>query len=1282
MTDRAYPFALPLGTEISGYVIDKVIGAGGFGITYRGHNPVTGVTVAIKEFYPQGFASRDRHTVILHSDVSSGSYETALKKFEQEAAKLTGRYRHPQIVRGLNFLRMNNTAYFVMDFISGRSFDQWLLERSAPPDEYELRAIFDRVFDAVDYIHAQNGMHRDLTPRNIMISDEGDPVLVDFGAAGEGLDTDRFNSTAFAQPNYAPPEQLAAEDSRMQGRHTDIFSLGGVLYRAVVGRPPVKPLKRSHDVALNGRDRDPYVSATEAAREPLLYSAVFLTGIDHALKLDPRERPASISDFRASLGWLDDATMMVPEPPVDVGDDAEDSTRLLDISAGEPITSVRPVGAAPRATPTRVTGGGERRTGPTGPGRVVPRMTHDEATVAPVVALAPDEVRSAARGWGRAVAAVVAIVVALAAAWFWLGRDGGDPGTTVVSQRAGPGPTEPARTDPPARPQEPARTDPPAQTQAQPPAQPPADTPANWTEYANFALTGREIATRTVSADGYDACRQVCRSDGSCQGFVLANGNQCRTYAEVGGLTPDPGMRAAVRSGSAASTLVKASVDREARRRGQFRTIESVSLIGAGSPRSVTSQAQCAFACQSEQSCKAWVYMGLVNACRVVSDVDPAVAGPGVGFVTGVEDPDGKLSEAIRRSATAKTRTAQAFVGAELVGRVLERGRSPDGNACRQSCLANTACVASVQADGECAQFGQVDDIRRRPDAEIFADVRQTALVGRIDSFLKDKPQLSDTGRGQADFFAGFDVVGSVMPSDRARSAGSPEDCQAVCDDTNGCVAYTFSTTGRRCQVLGTATDVVPDTTRVSGIYRGVAQPVVDLARRRLVQSEQARANYRDLGPDCAPDGAGQTAALGSQPNAEQCAFLCRSGTSCQGWVYRQDDRSCRLLSSITGATTVPGATAGLFDPTGRRVADIGRACGPTPPAGIAQGGGPVPGTFVPPATQPGGTVAGGPVPPAGIGASVAAAGNAVGVQAAATDCDRLAGYLYDADLPRSVPPKQFEHIDPSRAVPACMAQVAANPNTARWKLALARALERDGREAEARQAFREAAEAGSGAAAFLYGIMADKGQGGAEDDLEAERAYRLARQRGVAAASTALALLYTYSDRATTTDDREILQLLVEAANKGHAPAMYRLGVAYEQGKLNRRFLPIDPDQSQQWYARAYQVFKREADQQRDPTSIRFLSLLYDGGKGTPRNIDLAVRYLAQYLSIAYGPDNTVVRRRGSIGDLSLDEWSLDTRRSFQVFLSQVAGLEGPADGIIGGKSREAIERWLGLRV
>jgi serine/threonine protein kinase len=1276
MSERNYPFALPLGTDISGYVIEHVIGAGGFGITYRATNPVTGVTVAIKEFYPQGFASRAGATVILHDDVSSGSYETALKKFEQEAAKLTGRYRHPNIVQGVNFLRMHNTAYFVMEFIEGCSFDQWLNERATFADEAELRAIFERVLDAVEYIHAQNGMHRDLTPKNIMVRPNGEPVLVDFGASGEGLDTERFDSTAFAQPNYAPPEQLTADDGRMQGRHTDIFSLGGVLYRSVTGRPPVKPLKRSHDVAIHGRANDPYVPAALGARDPLLYSAAFLDGIDQALRLDYRERPNTIQAFREALGWADEATVPVVSTRR-AGEAAEAVPRHRDDGRfGEPvpasaaaprILAVAPdaLAAAPPVHAPDFDGPPRAGRKPTGP---IPRP--GGAGGAADAFEAPARPARSRRGLVVALLALVAMLGVGTVALF--GADAGrmfnrllgaTPQVTAVKGERGPlpdAPKPPATPDGAARPTVDARP-PEAPKPPEKLPDPPPEKPVDWAEFAGFSAVGRETAEKPDAKDP-EACRRVCQDDRSCQGFAVSATKVCTLYAEVGSIAPDPAVKLVMKPGMPAQALVRDRVDTEAKRRAAFKTVDGVSLPGGQVPtRLIGSQAQCAFACQSEASCKAWVHQAAGSSCRLLSTLTPADAAPAVGVVTGVEDPDGKTVPAIRRSVLAKTRTAQAFTGVDLTGQVIGRDRQPDALACRQSCLGEQTCVAAVQSDGECLRFGKVEDVRKRQGAEVFVDVRQTALATRIEQVAKEP----DNPRGTPDLFTGFEAIGTPLPSDRTPDAQTADDCQRICSEAGGCAGYSFSNPDRRCQLLAAPTDVVPDATRVAGLYRSLAGPVVDLARRRAQLSEQSRPNFQTLRPGCVPDGAATTTPLGTRASAEQCAFLCRSGQSCQAWAFMAADRSCQLYTSITGVNRVNGASAGLFDPTGRRAEDLERLCAGAsanlmPPAAIPGAAGPI-------TTDPGT----GPLPPAGIGP---------GGSARASECDRLAGYIYDTDLPRNVVPKLYEHIDPARAIAVCSAVAAAQPQTARWKLALGRALEREGREVDARAAYREAADQGSAAAAFLYGIMLDKGQGGPEDDAEAERYFRLSKQRGFAPAGTALALLETYSDRVTPSNDQEFINLLIEAANRGHAPAMYRLGDLFERGKLNRRFVFPDSREANVWFQRAFAAFSRDADQ-KDAQAMRFLSLLYDGGRGVPRSTEQALKWLVQYLQVAYGPDNVVARRRATIGDVSFDEWSTDTKRALQNYLNQQGASIFPVDGIVGGQTRDAIERWLGVK-
>lgn len=129
MKDPRYPFALAQGTEIGGYLIDRVLGAGGFGITYRGYNEVTRKQVAIKEFYIREISSRDGTTVVVDQDVESGTYEYALKKFQDEAQSVVTRFQHPYIIRGENFLRAHNTCYLIMEYIEGSNLDDWLNAR-------------------------------------------------------------------------------------------------------------------------------------------------------------------------------------------------------------------------------------------------------------------------------------------------------------------------------------------------------------------------------------------------------------------------------------------------------------------------------------------------------------------------------------------------------------------------------------------------------------------------------------------------------------------------------------------------------------------------------------------------------------------------------------------------------------------------------------------------------------------------------------------------------------------------------------------------------------------------------------------------------------------------------------------------------------------------------------------------------------------------------------------------------------------------------------------------
>ncbi|MDR3493815.1 MAG: protein kinase [Ancalomicrobiaceae bacterium] len=312
MKDPRFSFALDLGTEVGGYRIDKVLGAGGFGITYRAFNDITHKQVAIKEFYIRDISSRDGQTVVVDTDVEEGTYEYALRKFQEEAQAVVTRFTHPYIIRGENFLRAHNTCYLIMEYVDSGNLEDWLNGKDKPPGEAEIRPLFEKLFDAVDYVHQHNTMHRDLTPRNIMVRTNGDPVLIDFGAAGLGLDLGR-SSKIVAQMRYAPPEQTDDTGQGIHGRYTDIFSLGGVLFRTVTGKSPMPPMNRLAGI-LTGRP-DPQLPLAALAPQPGAYSPVFLAGVDRALKLDARERPQTIDELRQVLGWVAAPAHAAPLPP-------------------------------------------------------------------------------------------------------------------------------------------------------------------------------------------------------------------------------------------------------------------------------------------------------------------------------------------------------------------------------------------------------------------------------------------------------------------------------------------------------------------------------------------------------------------------------------------------------------------------------------------------------------------------------------------------------------------------------------------------------------------------------------------------------------------------------------------------------------------------------------------------------------------------------------------------------------------------------------------------------
>ncbi len=282
--------ALRSGLTIRHYIIEEVIGAGGFGITYRArHDRLKSKVFALKEFFPRQFATRHGMHVVSTAD-GGGLFRWGLDRFLKEAEALA-KCEHPGIVDVVDYFEENGTAYAVLGYVEGQQMGQWLDGLGRPPTQAELDRILMPLLDALETVHGANLLHRDIAPDNILIRRDGSPCLIDFGACREDIRERSQKLSAIVKHGYSPPEQYHGI-AELQGPWTDIYAVGATLYRSISGRPPMDSSRRG---AL-GDELKPVTEMTTTDYRP-----GFMAAIDMALRLKPDERPQSVSDWRAML---------------------------------------------------------------------------------------------------------------------------------------------------------------------------------------------------------------------------------------------------------------------------------------------------------------------------------------------------------------------------------------------------------------------------------------------------------------------------------------------------------------------------------------------------------------------------------------------------------------------------------------------------------------------------------------------------------------------------------------------------------------------------------------------------------------------------------------------------------------------------------------------------------------------------------------------------------------------------------------------------------------------
>ena len=302
-----YSNELPLGYRLEEFEIKSILGSGGFGITYLAQDIDLKREVVIKENLPFQCAVRDS-TRSIHPRSSASDdqdqFGWALKSFMREAETLS-QFDHPNIVRILRRFEANNTAYFVMPYLPGKSLKQVIEEQVAKGEAFtepKLKELLYPLLDALQILHASGVYHRDIKAANILLVKGHRPILIDFGAARQIIS--EKSHTIVESAGYTPFEQLLTNGN--VGPWSDIYALGATFYTAIHGEAPPRASDRMR--------RDPILKLADNYSD--VYSRPFLEALDWSLQVDETSRPQTIEQWRVALEGGPCGTAAVVTPPV------------------------------------------------------------------------------------------------------------------------------------------------------------------------------------------------------------------------------------------------------------------------------------------------------------------------------------------------------------------------------------------------------------------------------------------------------------------------------------------------------------------------------------------------------------------------------------------------------------------------------------------------------------------------------------------------------------------------------------------------------------------------------------------------------------------------------------------------------------------------------------------------------------------------------------------------------------------------------------------------------
>ncbi|MEM9342574.1 MAG: serine/threonine-protein kinase [Pseudomonadota bacterium] len=294
--EQAYGDELPKGTELlrGQYRIARFLNSGGFGITYLARDSLDRIVV-VKECFPSAMCCRQGVDVRVRSKNHEKEFNKIVKLFGQEARALA-KLNHPNIVGVHQVFEDNGTAYMALDFVRGRDLLDIVDEEPERLNPATIPQLLRKILDAVVYIHDRDVLHRDISPDNILLDANDEPVLIDFGAAREeATRVSRVLSTHHTvKDGYSPQEFYVTGSTQTEA--SDLYALGATFYHLISGEPP--PVSQTRLAAVAGSKPDPYKPLAHFAKG---YEKHFLEAIDRTLAVFPDDRLQSAQEWIAEI---------------------------------------------------------------------------------------------------------------------------------------------------------------------------------------------------------------------------------------------------------------------------------------------------------------------------------------------------------------------------------------------------------------------------------------------------------------------------------------------------------------------------------------------------------------------------------------------------------------------------------------------------------------------------------------------------------------------------------------------------------------------------------------------------------------------------------------------------------------------------------------------------------------------------------------------------------------------------------------------------------------------